>query len=349
MTMTSVPLLHDLPPPPPGRAGWPWTDAPPPLPERTPGGAPWPRISIVTPSFNQAQFLEETIRSVLLQGYPNLEYLVIDGGSSDGSAEIIRRYAPWLSYSVSERDRGQAHAINKGFARATGDLIGWINSDDTLLPGALARFGAAFPTAPERLLLGDVTFVAEHGAALRTVPQTNVSFAGMVQPWQLGMHWCQPGTLVPRALAERAGLLDERLRYVFDRDWMCRLLRHAGVAYVGGPVATFRVHGMSKTVGEAARWLPEQLGVTGRYWDEVPGLDKRRGRAELEVSAALTYINITYRMARRAGLRHLARALLIDPRVVLSWRYWMLVGAAVAPLALVRQARRLAPADLGGW
>src|SRR5579862_8824120 len=105
---------------------------------------PWPRITVVTPSFQQGRFLEETIRSVLGQGYPNLDYIVIDGGSTDQSVEIIQKYAAQLSYWVSEPDHGQANAVNKGFQRSTGEILGWLNSDDLLLPGALFTIGRAF-------------------------------------------------------------------------------------------------------------------------------------------------------------------------------------------------------------
>ncbi len=140
--------LAELPPPQAGRTGWPWTEASPPLPAALPDGEPWPRISIVTPSFNQAQYLEETIRSVLLQGYPNLEYFVFDGGSTDGSADILRRYDAFLDGWVSERDKGQSDAINKGFARCTGTIVNWLCSDDILLPGALGQVGGAFVERP---------------------------------------------------------------------------------------------------------------------------------------------------------------------------------------------------------
>ncbi len=343
-----TPQIQDLSLP-SNRSGWPWDTAPDPLPATMPDGQPWPRISIVTPSYNQAHFLEETIRSVLLQGYPNLEYIVIDGGSNDGSIDILRCYAPWLSFWVSEPDRGQPHAINKGFRRATGDLIGWVNSDDTLLPGALSHFAKAHRRNPEALLLGDVTFVNAVGDPIRTVQQSNVTFAAMVKIWQLDMHWCQQGTYVPRTVYEQVGELDEQLRYVFDRDWMCRLLAVAHVDYVHAPTAQFRVHSASKTIGENDRWLPEQIVVTRRYWDRLPRIDRRRALAELELSSVLTYINITYRMDRRRGLQRLGRVVLIDPRMLLAWRFWMLFGAALTPLPLLRAVRGLAPSDLGGW
>src|SRR5215203_5523737 len=136
--------LDDLPPPPSDRRGWPWTEESVPLPSMAVDGQTWPRISIVTPSFNQAPYLEETIRSVLLQGYPNLEYFVFDGGSTDGSVEILRRYAAFLDGWVSERDKGQSDAINKGLARCTGTIVNWLCSDDLLLPGALFRIAEAF-------------------------------------------------------------------------------------------------------------------------------------------------------------------------------------------------------------
>ena len=102
-----------------------------------PDGRSWPKISIVTPSYNQGEFLEETIRAVLLQNYPNLEYFIMDGGSTDNSVEIIKTYKPWLTYWVSEKDKGQADAINKGFERVTGDILAWLNSDDTYEPDIL--------------------------------------------------------------------------------------------------------------------------------------------------------------------------------------------------------------------
>jgi glycosyltransferase involved in cell wall biosynthesis len=136
--------LEDLPAPPSGKTGWPWTEQSQLLPERMPDGSEWPRITLVTPSYNQGQFIEETIRSVLLQGYSNLEYIVIDGGSTDNSVDIIKKYTPWLSYWISEKDSGQSEAINKGFVRTTGQIMGWLNSDDLLVSCALSKLASVY-------------------------------------------------------------------------------------------------------------------------------------------------------------------------------------------------------------
>src|SRR5690606_17858667 len=118
-----------------------------------PDGRAWPRITLVTPSYNQGRFIEATLRSVVRQGYPNLEWLVYDAVSHDESVRHIQRYAAWMTAWTSEPDRGQSHALNKGFARATGDILGWLNSDDLLLPGALARVAEVFAAHPEGLLV----------------------------------------------------------------------------------------------------------------------------------------------------------------------------------------------------
>ena len=149
--------LSQLPEPPNGKTGWPWTEESLRLPEHRREGDSWPRISVITPSFNQAQFIEETIRSILLQGYPNLEYFIMDGGSTDGSVEIIKKYSPWLSYWISEKDNGQSDAINRGLKMASGDFATWINSDDLLAKNALfeqaSRIGFANKHRVHRRLL----------------------------------------------------------------------------------------------------------------------------------------------------------------------------------------------------
>jgi glycosyltransferase involved in cell wall biosynthesis len=303
----------------------------------------------VTPSYNQADYLEETIRSVLLQGYPSLEYLVIDGGSEDASAQIIEKYAPWLTYWVSERDHGQAHAINKGWDRSTGERLGWINSDDTLLPGALQSVGRAHVDHPSTLILGHVVQTLEPDHEIRLITQQHVTLANMVQIWRSKMIWGQQGTFVPLALQRAIGPLDESLRYGFDRDWMCRLLQHASVLVIPDRMGLYRMHGSSKSVGEAGDWTPEQLVVTQRYRSLVPGLTARRAAAEIELCGALSQMSIVYRMNRRQAWRHIWRAVRQDPTILASRRALLLVAAALTPLPILRVARRLVPVNLGGW
>jgi glycosyltransferase involved in cell wall biosynthesis len=147
-------MLAEIPPPPVGKTGWPWTVESAQLPDRISDGRPWPLISIVTPSYNQEEFIEETIRSILLQGYPNLEYVIIDGGSHDRSVEIMIKYHTWLTGWISEHDKGQPNAINKGFRLVSGEIWQWINSDDILLLGALGRIGRSY--TGDALIAGNV-------------------------------------------------------------------------------------------------------------------------------------------------------------------------------------------------
>src|SRR5262245_40759296 len=167
--------LVDLPPPPPEKTRWPWTqsDVQPAPPSES---FAWPRVTVVTPSFNQGAFIEETIRSVLLQDYPNLEYLVVDGGSTDSTLEVIKTYEPWIDYWVSERDRGQTHAINKGFSRATGEILAWLNSDDTYEPHAIRTVVRHMMATGAVVTYGNCNLIDETGARTSVVVQHPGSF-----------------------------------------------------------------------------------------------------------------------------------------------------------------------------
>lgn len=254
---TQLPSIAELPPPPPGRAGWPWTEESPALPDTMPDGRPWPKISVVTPSYNQGQFIEETIRSVLLQGYPNLEHIIIDGGSTDGSVEIIRKYEPWLAYWVSEKDGGQTQAINKGLERCTGELFNWINSDDLLTRGALGvvarEIGDADCLAGAlQVFTGEV--VKPPAVACGYTPSELLLSrnTGYVQP----STWLRPGNV------RDIGLLNPDYQYVFDWELMIRyVLRYPEVRYVPDILARFRLHEASKTVSQRAMWASEGARV----------------------------------------------------------------------------------------
>lgn len=263
---------NEFPLAPDGRTGWPWD-----IPESfAPATTEMPLITVVTPSFNQGVFLEETIRSVLLQGYPNLEYIVIDGGSTDESVAIIRKYQPWLTYWVSEPDGGQPNAINKGLRRSHGSLFAFINSDDLFLPGALLTAGLAHAQSPNCLIAGDVLDFRE-ATTLRRVKQTGLTLDNFIRVWN-HPEWHQPGVFIPRALFDNTGPFDQSLQYGFDYAFMCRALEYASVQYLDHPVAKFRLHGESKTCANDILILREHLRVAKRFWSLLPSADRTRYR-----------------------------------------------------------------------
>lgn len=335
------PTLKDLPPPPPDKTGWPWTEESPQLPDTMPDGTSWPKISIVTPSLNQGQYIEETIRSVLLQGYPELEYMVFDGGSDDGSAEIIEKYSPWLKYWVSEPDRGQAHAINKGFSRSTGSLLAWINSDDHYLPGALKSFAEYHVLKPQSILLGDVENFVEGENRSWLVKQYNISFIDIIRPENDPWSWHQPGLFVPRSLTSAVGLLDENLRYAFDTDWLLQLLQFSDVLYLNKTVARFRVHRTGKTTAEYPETVKElQRLLQCKYWSLVPGSNLSFGRALHNLRMAKIYLGYLPEYAiywnRFAGLSKLMKACVQNPRIVLRSDFLTSFRRALLPKCLFR-------------
>ena len=204
------------------------------MPDARPDGGRWPRVSVVTPSYNQGRFIEETIRSVLLQGYPELEYIVIDGGSTDGSVDVIRRYEPWLTYWVSEADRGQSHAINKGWARATGEVLAYINTDDCYLPGAVATARGRVPASPDAGHgLRHASIVDEAGKELSTWEARPFDLKTMLC---LGSVVPQPATFFSPQSWTSLGYLNEKR----DHDHGLRAVhpdRHADPNCLPGPHA----------------------------------------------------------------------------------------------------------------
>jgi glycosyltransferase involved in cell wall biosynthesis len=229
----------ELPAAPPGKTGWPWTGESPKLPDSMPNGEPWPKISIVTPSHNQGEFIEETIRSVLAQPYPNLEYIIIDGGSVDGTVDIIRKYEDNLAYWVSEGDRGQANAINKGFEKATGKIFGWINSDDFYYPRVFEVIARTFVKHADIAMVHGYEHQADRNGNIiqevfpvfRDARAVTVYFA-LPLP-QLTCFWTSK--------AYRAvGGLDENLHYHLDYDFFLRLSYRFRSMYVPVCVGVFR-------------------------------------------------------------------------------------------------------------
>jgi len=210
-----------------------------------------PTISIVTPSFNQCRYLELTIRSVLLQEYPRLEYILMDGGSTDGSVDVIKEYAPWLHHWESKPDCGQSDAINRGFLRGTGGVMAWLNSDDYLEPGALWEVARVFTgVMSPGWAIGDVNEVDSSGELIhsRRIPGVEPhAFINWMQDW-----FPQQGTFWNREMWEKTGPLKEDLYYTMDFDLWCRMFEIARPVPVGRTVASYRFHGEAKCSGRSS-------------------------------------------------------------------------------------------------
>ena len=265
-------LLASLPVPPRGRTGWPWTVQTATTASST--DASWPKITIVTPSFNQAAYLEETLRSVLLQNYPNLEYVVFDGGSTDGSIEIIERYRPWLSFARCAPDRGQGHAINLGFSLAANDSVrGWLNSDDFYLPGTLRRVAEAAQRHPRHdFLYGDALTLDQASGRLAAVSagfahERYAKFSGLI--FSHAAFW--------RATAHQP--VWEEQQCALDYELWVRLLRQRRSHHITWPLGVFREHAAAKSSSPTMerRWS-EDADRNGRAHPELyrpnPWLDR---------------------------------------------------------------------------
>jgi glycosyltransferase involved in cell wall biosynthesis len=218
-----------------------------------------PLVSIVTPSYNQAPFLEETIRSVLDQDYPDLEYIIVDGGSTDGSLEIINRYTDRLAWWVSEPDRGQTDAINKGFQQAHGDILAWLNSDDTYLPQALSRAVSYLQAQPDiAMVYGDANLIDESGNVIGKFPARQTNYRRLRRGY---VHIPQQAAFFRADLWRKVGPLDPSFYFAMDYDLWVRLARIAPLQHVPESWANFRLHEAGKSIVADERCWPEMLRV----------------------------------------------------------------------------------------
>lgn len=227
----------------------------------------WPRITVVTPSYNQAEFLERTIQSVLNQGYPNLEFIIIDGGSTDGSVEIIRKYEKQLAYWVSEQDAGQTDAINKGWKKATGQIIAYLNSDDTYMPQAMKNVASYFGRHPEvDAVYGTCNLIDEYDKVINVWEPSKFNLKALIR---CGISTIPQQTVFFRSkILDDIGFLDSSLRHVMDYEYWIRIGQKFNFKKIPYIIANFRVQANSKTSLECnTQWL-ESCRIRAKYSDE---------------------------------------------------------------------------------
>jgi glycosyltransferase involved in cell wall biosynthesis len=251
----NCPSLNELPAPPSGRTGWPWTEESARLPDKAVVVGSLPVISVITPSYNQGSYLEETIRSILLQGYPKLEYIVLDGGSQDQSLEILKKYSPWLSYWLSEPDAGQSDAINRGLNKATGQFATWINSDDLLCKNALLSHATEVGFGDcHTVYVGYCVYIdheslplSQHRGRVKNLEDL-LRVKGVWRSENNQGHIDQPAVLFPRELALSVGGLNDENHFTMDYElWGKLFCAGASFFYTDVQFGMFREHAEQKT------------------------------------------------------------------------------------------------------
>jgi glycosyltransferase involved in cell wall biosynthesis len=304
-----------------------------------------PLVSIITPSYNQAAYLEETMMSVLNQDYPNLEYIVVDGGSTDGSREIIQQYSGKLKHWLSEPDQGQAEAINKGLALATGDIIGWLNSDDVYLAGTISSAVEGCMDNPDWVLIhGDVLAIDSEGRVINRIRYRDLTLEDLMCFNIIG----QPAVFFRRTAMERAGYLDPGYHLLLDHQYWLRLAQYGGIGYIRQDWAKARFHSESKNVSLAPGFGKEAFDIL-EWMEQEPSLANRLKTLIRKARAGAHWLDGRYLSEAgkaKPALKAFSKSLLADPSFVLrDWKRF--VYTLFVPLGIGR-LHSYTPAMLAG-
>lgn len=311
------PRLEDLPFPPEGKTGWPWTEETTGKVDNADDPYDFPRISIVSPSFNQWLYLEEFIRSVLLQGYPDIEFIFHDGGSKREVIEVFEKYDPWISFWVSEPDRGQSHAVNKGILRSTGAIIYWMNSDDICLPSAFFKVAEAFRRSPGcKLVSGQAYAIDNNSNIVGRIPSYFVDWDEIVT--NPGNSLRQVSSFYRRELFDECGLLDENPNLAMDTDLLVRLTEHNEPIVIPDFLAAFRTHEEANTQTMLLRWYEENDRTRPVYFRNHE--QKKRYKAR----SATRWLSLSSmdKWSQSDKKRCLKNAIVNSPAIILTNDFW---------------------------
>jgi glycosyltransferase involved in cell wall biosynthesis len=295
-----------------------------------------PLVSIVTPSFNQARYLEAAIQSVLAQEYPRIEYLVVDGASTDGSVEIIRQYQDRLAYWVSARDSGQADAINKGLRRATGKIVAWLNSDDLYLPGAIQTTAEVFEQNPEAgMVFGNVASIDERGQTFNLQTFKPVTLPDLMAFYIIS----QPAVFMRRSVLEEAGYLDPTYHLLLDHHLWIRMARLAPLVYIPQTLAAARYHPEAKNIARAGAFGAEAFRIL-EWMHSDPAFASEFAAHRLRIHAGAHRLNAYYLVEagnNGRGLAAYARAFFNHPLTVLKdWKRVAYAGLGLLGMRRIR-------------
>lgn len=283
---------------------------------------------MIVPSFNQGPFIEDMLRSIVTQGWPDIELIIIDGGSADATLGIIRKYESSIAYWISEPDRGQADAINKGLRKATGEVVTWFGADDVYAHGIFAAIHEAWQRNPRAIYAAPVANVYSRSRQILIRPR-GLSLENVVQYWRRRSLWHDPGLFWSRAVVDAVGEIDASLHYAFDYDYLTRALQYFSVEYVDHVAAGFRLHRDSKTISQTEQMMAETAAVSQRYWpllDEVDRDGFERAEHEARVRRAVSKLlrgrreglALLWGALRERPLPALARLALLGPTVLME-------------------------------
>jgi len=295
-----------------------------------------PLVSIITPSYNQARFLEQTIRSVLDQDYPKLEYIIVDGGSTDGSVDLIQRHADRLAYWVSEKDKGQADAINKGFRHARGEIVAWLNSDDLYLAGTCSLAVQEFiKDAEAALIYGDVLAIDEYGRTINRIKYGDWGLEGLLTFRIIG----QPAVFMRRSVLDKVGHLDDSFHFLMDHQLWLRMARVSKIKHVPDTWSAARFHPRSKNIAGGAEMSQEAYRIIKWMQEQPQFADLMAGR-ERKIMAGAHRLHAYYLLEggqAAKALSYYGRSLLQHPQPALrDWHRIMYAKLSLFGLSGLR-------------